>query len=427
MTFSKIGRIVTALVASAALGLGMTACGGGTIGYMWVLGTSSSQSAALQTGEIGGFKIDDFTGNLTSILHEPFPTTGSNPQMLAVKSGGRFLYVVNSGTGEVGTPGTTGYVAGTGSSIAEFSIGGGGILTFQQTFSSQGTHPLYLSFDSTGNFLYVLDKYAPDYNATTNPNGSLTAFSVASDTGRLVLIQNTTVLNADGTPTNFFEVGPSPIMSKIGSSGCLFTITKNAVYPYVVSSSTGQLTLATTGPQSITNATGLTSINTSVGTSAASYVYFTDTSNQIFSYTAGTTACSLQTIASSQEANVVSNVIPVNSVTSSNGQFLYVINQAVPSTTTTQGSSISAFTISSQGVLQQLTADGTNNPYAVGSGPVCMVEDPSSQYFFTANSTDSTVTGKLWNSSRGTLADLNHGSTFSTVQTPTCLAVSGNI
>ena len=31
MTFSKIGRMLTALVATAALGLGMTACGGGTL------------------------------------------------------------------------------------------------------------------------------------------------------------------------------------------------------------------------------------------------------------------------------------------------------------------------------------------------------------------------------------------------------------
>ena len=57
MTLSKIGRVVMALVATAALGLGMTACGGGTIGYMWVLGTYYNQ--------ISGFLIDNYTGNLT--------------------------------------------------------------------------------------------------------------------------------------------------------------------------------------------------------------------------------------------------------------------------------------------------------------------------------------------------------------------------
>ena len=59
MTFSKIGRILVALVATAALGLGMTACGGGTIGYIFVAGSYYNQ--------VSGFKIDDYTGNLTPI------------------------------------------------------------------------------------------------------------------------------------------------------------------------------------------------------------------------------------------------------------------------------------------------------------------------------------------------------------------------
>ena len=58
MKLSRIGRVSMALVVSVAMGLGMTACGGGTIGFMWVLGT--------QYNQIAGFKIDDFTGNLTT-------------------------------------------------------------------------------------------------------------------------------------------------------------------------------------------------------------------------------------------------------------------------------------------------------------------------------------------------------------------------
>ena len=420
MTFSKIGRIVTALVASAAIGLGMTACGGGTIGYLWVLGTYYNQ--------ISGFKIDDFTGNLTTIDHSPFGSGGSNPQMIAVKPGGRYVYVINSGTGEVGSPGTAGYVAGTGYSISEFAVGGSGILTFQQNYFSQGTHPLYLSFDSTGNFLYVLDKYAPDYNAVTNPNGSITAFAVASDTGRLTLIPNTTVLNADGTSTLFFEVGPHPIMSRIGSGSCLYTLSPNSIYPYVISSSTGQLTVATTGPLAIAS-TSLTSINTSVGTSAASYVYLTDGgANQIYAFTAGATGCTLSAIPGSDSTNIAASTVPVNSVTSASGKFLYVINQTTTGgNTATQQSSISAFNIQSTGAIQQLTADGTNNPYSVGSGPVCIVEDPSNQYLYISNNTDSTVTGKLLDQNRGFLSDLRRGSTFPVTQLPTCLAVSGNL
>ena len=437
MTFSKIGRIVTALVASAALGLGMTACGGGTIGYMWVLGTYYNQ--------ITGYKIDDFTGNLTIVEHSPFGSGGSSPQMLAVKPGGRFLYVVNSGIGQVGVPGQTGYMGPTGSSIQVFSIGGGGILTPQTSYSSQGTHPIYITFDSSGNFLYVLDQYGPNYCASipcgtnaagqqltsVNTNGSITAFSIAADTGRLTLVTNTTVLNPNQTPTTFFEVGANPIMSRVGSGSCLYTLTANAVYPYVISTTSGQLTLPSTGPQQITGAVSLTSINTSAGTSAGSYVFLTDGgANQIYSMQASTTACSLSPVPQSQSANVVSNVIPVNSLTTANGKFLYVINQFNTATGGNQGtgnSSISAFTIDSQGRLASLTTDGTNNPYATGSGPECIVEDPSSQYIYTSNNTDSTVTGKQLDQNRGRLSDLLHGSTFPAAQQPTCLVVSGNI
>ena len=164
MTFSKIGRIVTALVASAALGLGMTACGGGTIGYMWVLGTYYNQ--------ISGFKIDDYTGNLTSILNSPSNSGGTNPQMLVVKPGGRFLYVVNAGTGGVArVPGQRlDFTAPQGTSIAEFSIGGSGRIDVSEQLQHAlrlRSH-LSLTFDSTGNFLYVLDKYSPNYGVVTN-------------------------------------------------------------------------------------------------------------------------------------------------------------------------------------------------------------------------------------------------------------------
>src|SRR5271168_3776318 len=115
MTLSKIGRAAMALVATAALGLGMTACGGGTIGYMWVLGTYYNQ--------ISGFLIDDYTGNLTAITNSPFSSGGTNPQSIVVKPGGRFVFVINSGSGvpTTATPGTAAFVS-TGSAISVFSV-----------------------------------------------------------------------------------------------------------------------------------------------------------------------------------------------------------------------------------------------------------------------------------------------------------------
>ena len=415
MTFSKIGRILTALVATAALGLGMTACGGGTIGYMWVLGTFYNQ--------ISGFKIDSYTGNLTVIDHSPFASGGSNPQSIVVKSGGRFVYVLNSGTGGVSVPGATDYKAPSGSSIAVFSVGGGGTLTFLQNFFSQGTNPVWMTFDSSGSFLYVVDKFAPGYNATTYPFGSVTAFSVASDTGRMTLVPNTSILNANGTPTNYFVVGPNPVMAKVGGGSCLFTLSPTSIYPYSINSTTGQLTVATTGSISIAGSSSLSSINTA----NSSFTYLTDQGNNtIFSLQAGGTTCSLTPISGSQQTNLAGTANPVNSLTSTSGKFLYVLNQTSTGTTTNSNSTISAFTINATGQIATL-ADTTNNPYAVGSGPVCLSQDPTNQYLFTSNNVDSTVTGKLLDQNRGFLADLTRGSVFPATMRPSCLAVSGNI
>src|ERR1700679_3259995 len=119
MKLSRIGRVSMALVVSVAMGLGMTACGGGTIGFMWVLGTQYNQIAA--------FKIDDFTGNLTTPPGSPFPSGGQNPVSRVVKPGGRYLYVVNQGTAlptDSNGGSSCGSTPGGGGLIAEFAIGG---------------------------------------------------------------------------------------------------------------------------------------------------------------------------------------------------------------------------------------------------------------------------------------------------------------
>lgn len=417
MTFSKIGRTAMALVATAALGLGMTACGGGNIGYMWVLGTFYNQ--------ISGFAIDNYTGNLAAITHSPFASGGTNPVSIVVKPGGRFVFVVNAGAGATGTPGTSSF-ASTGSAISVFSVGGGGTLTFEQNYFSQGVQPIWASLDNSGNYLYVVDKYEPTYDGASHLNGSITAFSINSSTGRLTLVPNTAVL-VNQIPQTWFEVGPNPVMSKVGSGSCLFTLSPNSIYPYAVNSSNGQLTVPTTGPYLVTGSSQLTSINTSTGTSASSYIYLTDgIGNQIFSLQAGGSACSLSPIAGGAQTNLAGTADPVNSLTSTSGKFLYVLNFKSTGPITQQNSSISAFTINSQGQLAPL-ADSTNNPYAVGSGPVCIAQDPSNQYLYVSNANDGTVTGKLVDQNRGFLSNLARGTVFPTSKTPTCLAISGNL
>jgi 6-phosphogluconolactonase (cycloisomerase 2 family) len=414
------------------MGLGMTACGGGTIGFMWVLGTQYNQVAA--------FKIDDFTGNLTIPPGSPFGSGGTDPVSLVVKPGGRFLYVINKGSAlpQDVKGGVTCQSGAGGGNIAEFSVGGQGVLTFQQSFVSQGCTPVWAAHDSTGNFLYVLDQYAPNAKCLANgqpeapapPNtctGEITVFSVDPNTGRLSLVQNQQIKDpVTGLQLTYFPVGALPRMMALAGS-CVFTLNTDAnqtVFPYIAGSN-GQLTL-TTNSTINSGAVRATSIITG-GTS----VYITDagpvnsnTPGQILPFTVGGTACSLNTITGGPTANLSPAANPVYTLVDSKGKYVFVANQS-STNSSTPNSSISAFQIQSNGTLL-FVPDAPNNPYPIGAGPVCMVEDPSNQYIYTSNG-DGTVTGKVLDNNTGKLANLSRGSTFTAVGQATCLAVSGNV
>jgi 6-phosphogluconolactonase (cycloisomerase 2 family) len=440
MKLSRIGRISMALVVSVAMGLGMTACGGGTIGFMWVLGTQFNQIAA--------FKIDDFTGNLTTTPGSPFTSGGTDPVSLVVRTGGRYLYVINQGTPlKADANGVVTCSAGTGGgNIAEFAIGGQGVLTYQQTFTSQGCTPVWASKDATGGFLYVLDKYAPNAkclangqaapvsgNAPANTcNGEITVFSSDSTTGRLSLVVNQQ--NKDpltGLQLTYFPVGVFPKMLNTAGS-CVFSLNQDqalspvghqTVSPYAVGTN-GQLTF-TTNTTVDTTAQRATSI---ISNGAA--VYITDAysptspSGRILPFTVSATACGLSPVVGATIDNLSPAVNPVYALVDSKNQFLYVANQS-STNSTNANSSISAFVFQSNGQFSQIS-DPPNNPYPIGGGPVCMVEDPSNQYIYTSNG-DGTVTGKILDHNKGELSNLTRGSTFTAVGQATCLAVSGSV
>ena len=417
MKLSRIGRVSMALVVSVAMGLGMTACGGGTIGFMWVLGT--------QYNQIAGFKIDDFTGNLTAIPHSPFSAAGADPVSIVVKPGGRFVYVVNHGGGNGPI---SNIPCGANGNISEFSVGGLGVLTYQQCFTSQGSSPVWAAIDTTGNFLYVLDQQAPSLDGAPLPaNGDITVFSIDPNTGRLTLVLNQQIKDpATGLQLTYFPVGETPIMMAV-SGGCLFTLNSadQSISPYATGTA-GQLTLTTT-PKFNSGAVRPTSIIT-----GGSAVYITDAGapntnspGQLLPFTVTATTCSLNTITGGPVTNISPAANPVYSLVGGAGSaknFVYVANQSTTDTTN-PNSSISAFQVQTNGTL--LAIDPGNNPYSVGAGPVCMVEDPSNQYIYTSNG-DGTVTGKSI-STQGFLSDLKRGSKFTATGQATCLAVSGNV
>jgi 6-phosphogluconolactonase (cycloisomerase 2 family) len=412
MKLSLFGRLAMALVASLALGLGMTACGGGTIAYIWVIGS--------QYNQIGGFKVDDYTGNLTQIVGAPFVTHGTNPVSIAVKPGGRYVFVLNQGTG------STSSFRDPNSGISVYSVGGDGTLTFQASYQSTGYIPQWLQMDGTGTYLYVLDKYSPGYDSSnasydlpnTDGLGAITVFAVDPSDGRLSLVTNSqTQRNNLNTP--FFEVGKNPFMSK-QAGGCLFTLNSdNSITPYGIGGS-GQLTIPSVGNYPIPGASSLSSIN-----GGGQFIYFTDVKlNEIFQFTIGSN-CGLVTPTGGGIYSNAPGLNPQYSFTDATSKYLYVLNQSdIPLPTTQPASTITGYVVnSSNSQLQPITG----SPFTVGVNPVCMVEDPTSQYMYISNKDAGTVTGKQFDSTTGILSTLSRGSTFPSVGTAGCIGLSGSV
>jgi 6-phosphogluconolactonase (cycloisomerase 2 family) len=396
-----------------ALVLGMSACGGYTVGFMWVLGS--------QYNQIAGFKIDDFTGNLTRMINSPYSSGGTNPVSLSVRVGGNFVFVVNKGT-------TCQNGVGDGN-ISVFSVGNDGVLTFQQSYTPPGCLPVWVASDNTGSFVYVLMQQAPDYGTTGN--GAIVVYGVDGATGRLQLVPNQLIKNAQGQQLNYFEVGPTPKMLRVGGS-CVFTLDTGdqTVYPYGIGTS-GQLTVQTNS-RIQTGGTNITSINVS-----GNSVYLTDAApvpatstnpgspgGSIRLYSVGSN-CSLSAQAAGQVNNLAGTSNPVYSMVDGKNKYVYVVNQGTTNSHTAN-STLSGYVIDpTTGTLTPIT--DPQNPYAIGNGPVCIVEDPSNQYIYTSNFNDGTVTGKFLDSATGQLTDLSRGSSFQATGQATCLAISGNV
>ena len=172
MKFTKFGKALLMSALSAAVALSVTSCVQSyTVGFLYVTGTVTAQSNG--NGIITGFKIDHNTGKLRPIDGLPISSGGANPVRAVLITGSKFLYVLNRGVNSAGNSDCTTADPCQNSNITEFSVGGAGILTPQETFFTQGINPFRLIGDTSGSFLYVLDHDAPDSSACTLALGKI--------------------------------------------------------------------------------------------------------------------------------------------------------------------------------------------------------------------------------------------------------------
>src|ERR1700761_2526518 len=266
MKFRKFGKTALTAALSMAIIFSLSSCVRSfTVGYLYVTGTTTATPAG--NGIISGFKIDNNTGVLKAIHGLPVNSGGSNPVRALLLTGGNFVYVLNAGSTASGGSTCTTDDPCTNSNITEFSVGGNGSLTYQQTFFTQGFHPIRLLADTSGTHLFALDHDAPGTtnpqapSSDSNPNtycatailnattcGDVTVFSINATTGRLTLVTNAQLTTSTGNQVTYFPIPANPIdfaftssyvMTMSGAAG-----TAQTVYPYTYNSSTGQLAVS---------------------------------------------------------------------------------------------------------------------------------------------------------------------------------------
>lgn len=436
MKFRKFGKALLMGALSVGAVLSVTSCVQSyTVGFLYVTGTQTASTTG--QGVLSGFKIDHNTGYLTPINGMPIASGGSNPDRAVLLVGSRFLYVLNKGVdGSGGANCTSASSPCKNSNITQFSVGGQGFLAQQETFYSEGNNPFRVLADSSGAFLFVLDHDAPDPSTCAlalGPSyttcGDITVFKIDPSTGRLSVLLNSQVTSASGQPLPYFPVPPDPI-DMVFAGNYILTLSGNptdgdVIFPYAYSN--GQLTISQNGAQPL---------NIHQGTAiqyAGSFVYVLDNEpltvnnitspSQILPFSLGSGgALQQQTGGAVADDPTLSN--PLFIVQESKGKWVYVANSGDNSSTLNAQSGVAGYVIDPK-TKQLVTMSGS--PFGTGAGPQCMVEDPSNQFFYTANFNSSSVTGLSLDQNSGVLRPLpgNANTSYTLVGPATYCLVNG--
>jgi hypothetical protein len=453
MRFTKFGKAFCLSALSAGIICGVTSCVESyTVGFLYVTGTVTASSGS--NGIISGFKIDHNTGRLTSINGLPVSTGGANPVRAVLTLGSRFVYVLNRGANAAGN----GDCYGTGAyeclnaNITEFAVGGNGILTAQETFYTQGLNPFRMIVDSSGSYLMVLDHDAPDnVTASTTDNcaralgtlgtgttvttcGDVTVFQINQTTGRLSLVQNSQTKDVNNQPLTYFPVPANPV-DFVLSGGYILTLTATptptlpyvsaqypytggtSVWPYSYNSTSGQLLVTQNSVQplginqgtAIANAGGLIYVLDNEPITITFNGTTTTAPSQILPYTTGT-AGALQSEPSGVFPDDPTLANPIQVLTESKGKYLYVANQGNNTTGNNPESGLAGYFITNSPSYQLSYI--AEEPFGSGSGPQCIVEDPSDQYIYEANEYSNNITGRALDPNTGDLNNMRTTQTY---------------
>jgi 6-phosphogluconolactonase (cycloisomerase 2 family) len=396
MKFSQLGQLALASAVSAALVLGISACGkSNTVDFVYVA------SANLNPGQIFGFAADGESGALSQILGSPFPA-GRNPIALVTSPNDKGVYALNHDD----------------NTVTEYIVGSDGKLFSQNTYNiKSGTNPNGMAISPDGKTLYVVETYGLDssgtpYSATTPGVGALVQFPVNAD-------------STLGTEASYATCNNPVAVNVLGNGAAV----------YVVNDPSGQLTtLIDTMAAVNRGATGsATVIYPAVGACNGG----AGAQGQISSYLVNSDNSLTAGAGSPFAAGVQPNAI----ATDPTNRFLYVTDfrqnlmlaysvqsggaiQPLPTSTETTDQLPSAITIDPRGkyiyvsnygandvsgfALNATTGEpsglaGTSNTTAVDPGPAAViVENSIGRYVYTANFIGGSVSSLYLDPNAGT-------------------------
>jgi len=380
MKLSKFGRITLASVVSLGLGFGITACArSNTIDFLYV--TASKQNP----GQISVYKIDGEAGLLYQITDSPYPSGGRNPVADVSSPNGKNLYVINHDD----------------NTIVEFAIGTDGKLYPQQTCNMPGSYPLQLAVNSAGTYLYVVETYQPNYSISVPGPGALVVFPINSN-GQLGAIGSLCQTVPDGTNA-YYPLGNNPVSVNVLAGGG---------FVYAVNKTDATVSALQVGSNGVLSSIGTSSVGTAPNAITSSpngkFVYVTDGgSNQLYAF-------QVQSNGSLVEAGspVQTDNLPDAVAVDPRGLYVYVANY--------NANDVNAYTI------DQTSGTATPIPgsitYGVGTGPTCLLVEPSEgRYIYTSNFLSSTVSGLYLNPANGVLSAVQR-TPFPAASQPTCTA-----
>jgi 6-phosphogluconolactonase (cycloisomerase 2 family) len=165
-------RIVRTVVASLAVGLGMTACSRDyTADYLYVTCATKTNAST-----ISAYAVDYQSGALTPLADSPIPTNGNDAVGLVASPNQKFLYAINKVS----------------SNVQPFEIGTDGKLYPGQyvsvvqnaNASIVGTNPTSIAIDPTGSFLYITFTYQNGFSPTSPGPGGVAVYPIDRSVGK---------------------------------------------------------------------------------------------------------------------------------------------------------------------------------------------------------------------------------------------------